>query len=454
MLLSRLIETIVRTDGRRVLAGLIRLTGDFDAAEDALQEAYARALTDWQRQGVPEKPGAWLNTVSRRIAIDRLRSNRRTDLSGDLPDDLASTLSPASSLSPSASPSASASSSASSSSSLSSSWSLHPGLDAETDDDDPSGIEDDRLRLLFVCCHPALSADARCTLALRTLGGLTTREIARGFVEPEATTAQRLVRAKRKIHDARIPYEVPARHKLPERVETVLSVLYLIFNEGYTSTDAPSLLRPDLVREAIRLARLAVELLPGEVEAHGLLALMLLTDSRRAARLTADGDLVPLEEQDRTLWDRAQIDEGVALLDRALTRRTPGPYQTQAAIAALHATAATAAETDWPQIAALYRALFAFMPTPIVELNLVVAMGLATHLSHALDGIARLEARDELSQYYLLPASKADILRRLGRRSEAAAAYREALELVTNPAERRYLERRLAAIVDDPTGAR
>jgi RNA polymerase sigma-70 factor (ECF subfamily) len=418
MLLSRLIETIVRTDGRRVLAGLIRLTGDFDAAEDALQEAYARALTDWQRNGVPERPGAWLNTVSRRIAIDRLRL--RSSRSADLPDDLEA---PAS----------------------------HPGADAYTDPDadDPSGIEDDRLRLLFVCCHPALSADARCTLALRTLGGLTTREIARGFVEPEATTAQRLVRAKRKIHDARIPYEVPARHKLPERIETVLSVLYLIFNEGYTSTDAPSLLRPDLVREAIRLARLAVELLPGEAEARGLLALMLLTDSRRAARLTADGDLVPLEEQDRTLWDRAQIDEGVALLDHALTRRTPGPYQTQAAIAALHATAATAAETDWPQIAALYRALFAFTPTPIVELNLVVAMGLATKLEHALDGIARLEAREELSQYYLLPASKADILRRLDRRAEAVAAYRDALALVTNPAERRYLEKRLAACVED-----
>jgi RNA polymerase sigma-70 factor, ECF subfamily len=409
--LTRLLDTIARTEGRRVLAGLIRLTGDFDAAEDALQEAFARALADWDTGGVPDKPGAWINTVSRRIAIDRLRKKQ----SAALPEDIEA---------PPFDP------------------------DAGAEEENPSGIEDDRLRLLFVCCHPALPPDARCTLALRTLGGLTTREIARGFVEPEATTAQRLVRAKKKIRDTRIPYEVPARHKLPERVETVLSVLYLIFNEGYTSTDAPSLLRPDLSREAIRLARLAVELLPNEVEAQGLLALMLLTDARREARLTADGDLVPLEEQDRSLWDRAAIDEGVALLDAALTRRTPGPYQTQAAIAALHSTAATAADTDWRQIAALYRALLAFTPTPVVELNSIVAFGLATNLEYALDGINRLEVAGELAQYYLLPASKADILRRLGRFDEAVHAYRAALALVTNPAERRYLERRLASCID------
>jgi RNA polymerase sigma-70 factor, ECF subfamily len=410
-MLTRLVDTIARTEGRRVLAGLIRLTGDFDAAEDALQEAYTRALTEWERSGVPDKPGAWLNTVSRRIAIDRLRKRP----SADLPEDLEA---------PPVDP------------------------DAGAEPENPSGIEDDRLRLLFTCCHPALPPDARCTLALRTLGGLTTREIARGFVEPESTTAQRLVRAKKKIRDARIPYEVPPRHKLPERVETVLSVLDLIFTEGYASTDAPSLLRTDLVREAIRLARLAVELLPHEVEARGLLALMLLTDARRAARLSTEGDLVPLEEQDRALWDRAQIDEGVALLDEALTRRTPGPYQTQAAIAALHSTAATAADTDWLQIAALYRALLAFTRTPVIELNAIVAFGLATNLEHALDGIARLELSGELSQYYLLPASKADILRRLGRYADAIVSYREALALVTNPAERRYLERRLASCID------
>jgi RNA polymerase sigma-70 factor (ECF subfamily) len=405
MLLTRLIEEVVRTDGRRVLAGLIRLTGDFDTAEDALQEAYMRAVEVWRREGVPDRPGAWLNTVSRRIAIDRLRRDRTATLPADLPD-----------------------------------------LEAPPPEpEDPSGIEDDRLRLLFTCCHPALSPEARCALALRTLGGLTTREIARGFVEPESTTAQRLVRAKRKIRDARIPYEVPVCEKLPERIETVLSVLYLIFNEGYASTDAPSLLRPDLVCEAIRLARLTVELLPADAEARGLLALMLLTDSRRAARLTPDGEFVPLEEQDRSLWDHAQIDEGIRILDKALALASPGPYQTQAAIAALHGTAATPTQTDWPQIAALYQVLLHWTPTPVVELNAAVAFGLATDLHQALDWIARLQDRAELSHYHLLPAAKADVLRRLGMRQEAAEAYIEALALVSNPAERRYLQKRLTS---------
>jgi RNA polymerase sigma-70 factor (ECF subfamily) len=417
MFLDRIIEEVVRTDGRRVLAGLIRLTGDFDAAEDALQEAYVRALAVWARDGIPDNPGGWLNTVSRRIAIDRVRRDRRTPM----PEDLDTAM-----------------------------------PEPDPPDEDLSGIDDDRLRLLFVCCHPALSPEARWTLALRTLGGLTTREIARGFVEAEATTAQRLVRAKKKIREARIPFEIPAREKLPERIDTVLSVLYLIFNEGYAATDAPSLLRPDLVREAIRLARLAVELLPaspggpGNAEARGLLALMLLTDARRAARLTPDGELVPLEEQDRSLWDRALADEGIHILDQALTMGEPGPYQTQAAIAALHASAATPAETDWPQIAALYRALLAWAPTPVVELNAAVALGLATDLENALEWIDRIERSRELSRYHLLPASKADVLRRLGRAEEAAAAYREALALVTNPAERRYLEKRLAACEREP----
>ena len=404
MFLARIVEDVVRTDGRRVLAGLIRLTGDFDAAEDALQDAYVRALAVWSRDGIPGNPGAWLNTVSRRIAIDRVRRDRTTELPIDLE------------------------------------------APAQQPDDDSSGIDDDRLRLLFTCCHPALSPDARWTLALRALGGLTTREIARGFVELEATTAQRLVRAKKKIREARIPFDVPARDALPARIDTVLSVLYLIFNEGYASTEAPSLVRPDLVREAIRLARLAVELLPaspGSAEARGLLALMLLTDSRRAARLTPD--VVPLEEQDRSLWDGGQVEEGVRVLDEALTLADPGPYQTQAAIAALHATAATAAQTDWMQIAALYQALLGWTPTPIVELNAAVALGLATNLQHALDWIDRIERGAELSRYHLLPASKAEMLRRLGRPREAAAAYRDALALVTSPAERRYLEKRLAS---------
>jgi len=403
MFLSRIVEEVARADGARVLAGLIRLAGDFDEAEDAMQEAYARALVVWHRDGIPQTPGAWLNTVARRIVVDRHRRKRTTDL----PDDLEAPV-------------------------------------AEPEPDNPSGIEDDRLRLLFTCCHPALAPQACCALALRTLGGLTTREIARAFVEPEPTTAQRIVRAKKKIREANIPYEIPAREKLPERIDAVLSVLYLIFNEGYAATDAPSLLRPDLAAEGIRLARLAVDLLPASAEAKGLLALMLLTDSRRAARQTADGELVPLEEQDRRAWNAAQIDEGLRLVNDAMAMRAPGPYQIQAAIAALHAQAETPAATDWAEISLLYQALLRWTPTPVVELNAAVALGMATTLDAALEWIARIEGGGALARYHLLPASKADILRRLGRGEEAAAAFREAIALVTNPAERRYLERRVA----------
>jgi len=404
MLLARIVEDVFRTDGRRVLAGLIRLTGDFDAAEDALQEAYARALDVWQRDGVPGQPGAWVNTVARRLAIDRLRRGGTTALPDVESREAPQNPAPA---------------------------------------DDTAAIEDDRLRLLFICCHPALPFDARSALALRTLGGLSTREIARAFVEPEATTAQRIVRAKRKIREARIPFELPPQEKLDERTDAVLGVLYLIFNEGYASTDAPTLLRPDLVREAIRLARLAVELLPASAEAQGLLALMLLTDARRSARLTPEGDLVPLDEQDRALWDGAAIDEGTRILDVALARRTPGPYQTQAAIAALHGAATRAADTDWRQIAALYRALLEWMPTPVVELNAASALAMASSLNDALAWMERLEAGGELARYHRLPAAKGDVLRRLGRPGDAAEAYRRALALVTNPAERRFLEARL-----------
>jgi RNA polymerase sigma-70 factor (ECF subfamily) len=404
LLLARIVDEVFRNEGRRMLAGLIRLTGDFDAAEDALQEACVRALEAWGRDGLPERPAAWLNTVSRRIAIDRVRRDRTRDL----PEDLEAPV-------------------------------------PDTEPDPAHAIEDDRLRLLFVCCHPALATDARCALALRTLGGLTTREIARAFVEPEATTAQRLVRARKKIREAGIPFEVPPREKLAERTADVLSVLYLIFYEGYASTDAPSLLRPDLVREAIRLTRLAAELLPREAEARGLLALMLLTDARRPGRLTPEGELVPLEEQDRSSWDRAAIEEGVRLLDDTLAAGQPGPYQIQAAIAALHATAPTAAATDWPQIAALYQGLLRLSPTPIVELNAAVALGLATDLERALSWMDQLTEKGELSRYHLLPTARAELLRRLGRNEEAAQAYREALALVTNPGERRHLERRLAS---------
>jgi RNA polymerase sigma-70 factor (ECF subfamily) len=401
-LLEPIVEDIVRTDGRRVLAGLIRLTGDFDAAEDALQEAYTRAVALWPRDGVPSNPGAWLNTVSRRIAVDRMRRNRLVPL----PDGVE--------------------------------------LEAEsvTPEDEPE-IEDDRLRLLFTCCHPALAPDARTSLALRTLGGLTTREIARAFVEPEPTTAQRLVRAKRKIREAGIPYDVPSRDRLPERTAAVLGVLYLIFNEGYSSTEADSLLRPDLVTEAVRLARLAVELLPDEPEARGLLALMLLTDARRAARVDGDGNLVPLDAQDRARWSRAQIEEGVRILDDVMRLGAPGPYQTQAAIAALHATAASAAATDWPQIAALYDVLLEQAPTPVVELNAAVAHGMAGGLEQTVSRIAAIQARGELDRYHPLHAAKADALRQLGRTDEAAEAFRTALSFVTNPAERRFIEARL-----------
>jgi RNA polymerase sigma-70 factor, ECF subfamily len=403
MLLSRILEDVVRKEGRQVLASLVRLTGDIDAAEDALQEAYARALRAWARDGVPRRPGAWLNTVARRVVVDRFRRDRSVELPADIEA---------------------------------------PAVEIE----EPAGIEDDRLRLLFVCCHPALPPDAQAALALRTLGGLSTREIARAFVEAEATTAQRLVRAKRKIRDARIPFEVPGPQDLPARMATVLSVLYLIFNEGYASTAAPSLIRPDLVTEAIRLARLAVQLLPGHAEARGLLALMLLTDARRLARLDRNGDLVPLEEQDRSLWDRMVMAEGIALIDRALAAGEPGPYQVQAAIAALHAGAASATDTDWPQIAALYLALLRWTPTPVVELNAAVALGMAEDLEAALAWMDRLDAAGDLRSYHLLPAARADVLRRLGRPVEATAAYERALALVTNPAERRYLCRRLAGV--------
>lgn len=405
MFLGRIIDEVYRTDGRRVLAGLIRLTGEFDAAEDALQDACAKALAAWQRDGIPTNPGAWLNTVARRAALDRLRKKPFAEL----PDDLAAP--------------------------------PHEWID-------PEAIEDDRLRLLFTCCHPALPPAAQAALALKTLGGLSNREIARAFLETETTTAQRLVRAKRKIREAGIPYEVPSLSQLPARITAVLGVLYHIFNEGYASTDAPSYLRPNLAREAIRLARLTVELLPASAEASGLLALLLLTDARRAARLTADLELVTLDEQDRSLWDHGQIAEGQRILDQALELRSPGPYQTQAAIAALHGVATTAAETDWPQIAALYRTLLSLNPTPVVELNAAVALGLATRMEAALEWIQRIEASGSLGGYHLLHAAKAGILRRLNRLDEAAAAYTRSLELASNPVEHRYLQKCLCLCLE------
>ena len=406
-MLTPLIDGICRAEGARVLAGLIRRCGDFELAQDALQDAFTRALEVWPRRGVPDAPAAWLTTVAQRRIVDLVRRRAAGPLYTDEPPDIAAD-------------------------------------DAEpaADEADRSGVDDDRLRLLFTCCHPAIAPAAQMALALRTLGGLSTREIARAFLEAEATTAQRLVRVQRKIREARIPYEVPARDALPQRLQAVLGVVYLVFNEGYAATAAGDLVRPDLCAEAIRLGRLVVELMPEEPEALGLLALMRLHDARRDARTDPSGALVPLEEQDRSRWSADAIADGLALLDRALALRRRGPYQIQAAIAALHARAPRAADTDWAQIAALYRGLVADQPGAVVELNAAEALAMAEGPERGLAWIDRLDASGELAGYHLLPAARADLLRRLGRNAEAEAAYDAALRLVRNPAERLYLERR------------
>ena len=405
MHLGRLLELTLRREGARLRAGLIRRAGDFDRAEDALQEACLRALARWPVDGLPDNPAAWLTTVAQRVLED---SRRRREV--PLPDDVDL-----------------------------------PAVEPGVEEDEPSGIADDRLRLLFTCCHPALAVEAQMALALRTLGGLGTRELARAFLIGEEAVAQRLVRAKAKIRAARIPYAVPAADALAERLAGVLGTVYLIFNEGYAATAHDGLLRVDLCREAIRLARLCAELLPGEAEALGLLALLLFTDARRPARLSASGELVPLPEQDRDLWLREGITEGQQVLDRALALKRPGPYQLQAAIAALHAEAADEAATDWTQIHALYRRLLQFTPTPVVALNMAVARGMAQGPQAGLDELAALDAGGALAGFHLLPASKADFLRRLGRHGEAAESYRRALALASNPVERRYLQQRLDA---------
>jgi RNA polymerase sigma-70 factor, ECF subfamily len=410
-MLTPIIDGICRAEGPRLLASLIRRVGDFELAEDAMQDAFAKALEVWPAQGLPAAPAAWLTTVARRRAVDLLRRRATGPVYTDEPPDMAA-------------PDAEA---------------------ASAGDGNASGVEDDRLRLVFTCCHPAIAQPAQMALALRTLCGLSTREIARAFLEPEATTAQRLVRAKRKILEARIPYEVPARELLPERLQAVLGVVYLVFNEGYATTEHDGLVRTDLCGEAIRLARLLVELMPEEPEAQGLLALMLLHDARRATRIDAAGALVPLEEQDRSRWQQVEIGEGAAVLEGALRRHRRGPYQLQAAIAALHAQARSAEATDWQQIALLYAGLLSEQPGPVVELNAAVALAMARGPEHGLARIDRLEREGELADYHLLPAARADLLRRLGRGTEAAASYRAALALVRNPAERLYLERRLAA---------
>ena len=396
-----------REEWGRVVATLIRVTGDWDLAEECAAEAFATALPRWERDGVPDRPGAWLTTTARNRAIDILRRDKaRAARLRDVAMHLG-------------------------------------GGPAEQDPapEDPSGVPDDRLRLIFTCCHPALSLEARVALTLRTLSGLTTAEIARAFLSSEATMAKRLTRAKRKIQDAGIPYRVPPADELPERVTSTLGVLYLMFNLGYSD-----LTRASVSGEAIRLARVLTGLMPDEPEAAGLLALMLLQDSRRFARTGPGGDLVMLEEQDRSAWDAAQIAEGVAVLDATRRRDQPGPYQLQAAIAACHATAPAAADTDWARIAELYGELTRCLPTPVVELNRAVAVGMSAGPAEGLRLVGELETSGKLAGYHLLPATRADLLRRLGRGAEAAAAYRAALELAPSDADRRYLNRRLAEL--------
>jgi len=385
-----------RREYGRILASLIRVVKDFDLAEDALQEAFAAALAQWPEQGPPQHPVAWLITTARHKAIDQLR---RRALAETKRDDIAALVA--------------------------------------SGEDTPVPL--DALRLIFTCCHPALAPEAQVALTLRTICGLSTEAIARAFLVPTPTLAQRLVRAKAKIKSARIPYEVPGDDELAERLDSVLAVVYLVFNEGYAASFGAELVRAELCVEAIRLGRLLVELLPAEREPKGLLALMLLHDARRATRTDDDGAIVLLEDQDRSRWDRAKITEGSALVEQGLRGGRPGVYAVQAAIAALHAQAPSARDTDWPQIAALYGVLVALYPSPVVELNRAVAIAMADGLEH---GLALLDTI-HLPGYHLLPAVRADLLRRLGRRSEAADAYRQALAWVTNEAERRFLERRL-----------
>jgi RNA polymerase sigma-70 factor (ECF subfamily) len=398
---------VYRSESRRVFATLIRLLGDFDLAEDALHNAFAAALEQWPRSGVPDNPRAWLVSVGRFKAIDTLRRRARFDA---VLTELADRLD-------------------------------HEAVDPTIANQ--GGVEDDRLRLIFTCCHPALSPEAQVALTLREVCGLTTEDVARAFLIPAPTLAQRIVRAKARIRDEQIPYRVPSREELPARLDGVLRVVYLVFNEGYSASAGDSLTRPDLSGEAIRLGRLLVALLP-EPEAIGLLALMLLQDSRRAARTTSDGDLIPLEEQDRALWDRRRIAEGISLVRRALSQGRFGPYTIQAAIAAVHAQAPSVAATDWAQLVSLYDLLLQMAPSPVVELNRAVAVAMLEGPEAGLLLVDGILGNGELDGYHLAHAVKADLSRRLGDVAEARASYERALDLAEQEPERRFLARKLA----------
>src|SRR5215813_10704017 len=410
------VDAIYRSESRRVFATLIRLLGDFDLAEEAVQTAFAAALEQWPREGVPGNPRAWLVSTGRFKAIDGLRRRARLD-----------------------------------SSIMESPVESIKQIEASPDpmETDQPDIEDDRLRLIFTCCHPALPPDAQVALTLREVCGLTTEEIARAFLTGAPTVAQRIVRAKNKIRDARIPYEVPSRTELPDRLDAVLRVIYLVFNEGYSASSGASLTRHDVSDEAIRLGRLLMELLP-EPEVMGLLALMLLQESRRAARTSASGELILLADQDRALWNREQIAEGQALVARALSSRRAGPYSLQAAIAAVHAEAAGTAATDWAQIVGLYDVLARMEPSPVIELNRAVAVAMLDGPAAGLELVDAILARGALADYHLAHSARADFCRRLGKIEEARASYQRALGLVRQETERRFLEGRLAELAETP----
>ena len=408
--LRAIIESVFRKESGRIIAGLIRVSQSFDLAEEAMQDALASALVRWPAKGIPENPAAWITAAAHRKLIDYVRRERTRRNNED--------------------------------------QLLYEIESRQSASEEPMSIpvEDDRLRLIFTCCHPALNREAQIALTLRTLGGLTTREIAHAFLMPEPSLAQRLVRAQRKIQRARIPYEVPPADRLPERLSSVQAVLYLIFNEGYSASSGDNLVRLELCSEAIRLARTLAELIPENPENMGLLALMLLHDSRRDARAGPGGQLVLLEEQDRACWHQDQIAEGIRLVERALGRRNPGPYQLQAAIAAVHAEAKSAQETDWKQIAALYSILSTIQGSPIVFLNHAVAVAMSGDLEGGLALIDGLSSSGELESYHFYHAARADLLRRMARSSEAMESYRRALALAVNAVERSYLSRRITEL--------